>query len=297
LQAHAADLNPVWLKAAFVLFVVGYGTKMGLAPMHNWLPDAHSEAPSVVSALLSGALLNCAFLAVLRFHGILSAAGLGDFSGQILVLFGFISMATAAIFLIRQTDAKRMLAYSSIEHMGILALGAGIGGAAASGALLHAVNHSLTKAMLFLTAGNLMHFYQTKDILKIRGVLKLAPVTGMLWIAGFLAIAGFPPFGLFLSEFIILKEALESGRWLVASGYLLTLGVIFVALTRIVLAMSFGAHPDPDHSRTDGLSIREKAWSVLPGIALAAAVLVLGLYVPPQFWQCIKNAALATGVH
>lgn len=297
LQAHATALNPVWLKAAFVLFVVGYGTKMGLAPMHNWLPDAHSEAPSVVSALLSGALLNCAFLAILRFHGILSAAGLGDFSSQILVLFGFISMATAAVFLIRQTDAKRMLAYSSIEHMGILALGTGIGGIAASGALLHAISHSLAKAMLFLTAGNLMHLYNTKDILKIRGVLQVAPVTGTLWVAGFLAIAGFPPFGLFLSELTILTGALESGRWLVASGYLLTLGIIFVALTRIFLTMSFGINESWGHARISDRGMREPSWSLLPGIALGAGVLALGLYVPPKLWQCIQDAVLAIGVH
>ena len=143
LVAHAGSLNPLWLKAAFLFFLVGYGTKMGLAPLHTWLPDAHSEAPSVVSALLSGALLNCAFLTILRTHSLLSAAGLAAFSSDLLVLFGLLSMAVAAVFILGQADFKRMLAYSSVEHMGILALGIGIGGAATFGAMLHAVNHSL----------------------------------------------------------------------------------------------------------------------------------------------------------
>ena len=161
LVAHATSLNPLWLKAAFLFFLVGYGTKMGLAPLHTWLPDAHSEAPSVVSALLSGALLNCAFLTILRVHSLLSAAKLASFSSDLLVLFGLISMAVAAVFILGQSDFKRMLAYSSVEHMGILSLGIGIGGVATFGAMLHTVNHSLTKAMLFLAAGNILALYRT----------------------------------------------------------------------------------------------------------------------------------------
>ncbi len=133
-------------RRAFLLLLVGYGTKMGLAPLHTWLPDAHSEAPSVVSALLSGALLNCAFLAILRMHGVCVAAGLADFSKGLFVLFGVVSMAVAAVFIVGQSDYKRMLAYSSVEHMGIAMLGVGVGGVAGFGALLHVVNHSLTKA-------------------------------------------------------------------------------------------------------------------------------------------------------
>ncbi len=140
LSARATAMNPMWLKAAFLLLLVGYGTKMGLAPLHTWLPDAHSEAPSVISAILSGALLNCALLGLLRVHGVLAAAGLAEFSRQLFVVFGLLSLTVAAVFIVGQADYKRMLAYSSVEHMGILALGVGIGGLAGFGSMLHAVN-------------------------------------------------------------------------------------------------------------------------------------------------------------
>ena len=243
LVAHAGSLNPLWLKAAFLFFLVGYGTKMGLAPLHTWLPDAHSEAPSVVSALLSGALLNCAFLTILRTHSLLSAADLAAFSSDLLVLFGLISMVVAAVFILGQADFKRMLAYSSVEHMGILALGIGIGGAATFGAMLHAVNHSLTKAMLFLAAGNILALYRTKSTTRVRGVLRTLPATGVLWLAGFLAIVGSPPFGPFLSELTILKGVLDAGRPLVAAAYLSALAVVFVGMATIFLRMAYGLPP------------------------------------------------------
>jgi hydrogenase-4 component F len=236
----AGQLDKTWLKAAFILLLVGYGTKMGLAPMHTWLPDAHSEAPSVVSALLSGALLNCALLAILRVHSVLVAAGEGAFSSQLLVILGLTSLAVAAVFMVGQMDFKRMLAYSSVEHMGILALGVGIGGAAGYGAMLHAVNHSMAKGMLFLLAGNVLAACRTKHSPQITGLVSLLPVTGPLWLVGFLAIAGSPPFGTFMSEFMILRGALDSGRGWVAAFYLVALGVIFVAMGRVVLAMTYG---------------------------------------------------------
>ena len=164
LAAQRRSLDPLWLKAAFLLLLVGYGTKMGLAPLHTWLPDAHSEAPSMVSAL---AVRRAAELRVpgdsARRIPCWSKAGLGDFSRDLLVLFGLVSMAVAAVFIIGQMDYKRMLAYSSVEHMGILALGVGIGGVAGFGSMLHAVNHSLTKAMLFLAAGNTLACFRTKS--------------------------------------------------------------------------------------------------------------------------------------
>src|SRR5262249_18550732 len=162
--------------------LVGYGTKMGLAPLHTWLPDAHSESPSLVSALLSGALLNCAFLAVLRSLQVLDAGGQGATGRELLVVFGLASMALAGVFVLGQTDYKRMLAYSSVEHMGILALGVGVGAAAADGAMLHAVNHSLTKGALFLVAGNILHACRTKRVVAVRGLLRTLPISGALWI-------------------------------------------------------------------------------------------------------------------
>jgi hydrogenase-4 component F len=306
LVAHAGSLNPLWLKAAFLFFLVGYGTKMGLAPLHTWLPDAHSEAPSVVSALLSGALLNCAFLTILRAHTLLSAADLAKFSSDLLVLFGLISMAVAAVFILGQADFKRMLAYSSVEHMGILSLGVGIGGVAAFGAMLHAVNHSLTKAMLFLAAGNILALYRTKSTTRVRGVLRTLPVTGVLWLAGFLAIAGSPPFGPFLSELTILKGIFDAGRPGVAAAYLAALAIVFVGMATIFLRMAYGPPPGsmadaagvaPDASGTQPFARREPLWSVAPAMMLGLAVLALGVYIPPRFTDLMHQAAAVLGAN
>jgi hydrogenase-4 component F len=274
-----------WLKASFLFFLVGYGTKMGLAPMHTWLPDAHSESPSLVSALLSGALLNCAFLGILRAHQVCAAAGEELFSQGLLLFFGLLSMGVAAIFIIAQADYKRMLAYSSVEHMGILAIGVGLGGAGALGAALHAVNHSFTKAMLFLVAGNILATFGTKSIRDVRGVLKVIPWSGVLWLAGFLAITGTPPFGPFLSEFTILKAALDQDRGWVAGIYLLFLAIIFVGMANSVLVMTQGpitgtVRPDPR---------REGWWSVLPPLGLSVVVLTLGLYIPPRLGRLLEE--------
>jgi len=295
LISGATSLDHAWLKASFLMLLVGYGTKMGLAPMHTWLPDAHSEAPSMVSALLSGALLNCAFLGIFRAHCVLTAAGLGRFSGELLVFFGMLSMAVAAAFLIRQTDYKRMLAYSSIEHMGILSLGVGIGGLAGTGAMLHAVNHSLAKGMLFLVSSHLLFIYGTKKAGDVRHALKKTPLTGVLWLVGFLAITGAPPFGLFLSEITILKGILDSGRWAVAVGYLLILAIIFIAMARIVLPMAFGLPERETSSAPPVKDYREPVWLAGPAIALAAAVLAMGLYIPAFVWKFIGQAAFIAG--
>ena len=294
LAAAAGSLDPRWLKGAFLLLLVGYGTKMGLAPLHTWLPDAHSEAPSVVSALLSGALLNCAFLTILRVHGLLVAAGLGAFSRELLVDFGLISMTVAAVFLIRQADYKRMLAYSSIEHMGILALGVGIGGLAGLGALLHTVNHSLTKAMLFFAAGNILAVYRTKSTDQARGVLRVLPLTGVLWIAGFLAITGSPPFGPFLSEFMILKGAIDAHRPWIATACLAALALAFIGMAGAVINMAYGTAAPGAAQRLDLSPIvpqREPLWSILPPLALGLAVLILGVYIPPPLGDLLRRAA------
>lgn len=297
LAAHAGSLNQLWLKAAFLFFLVGYGTKMGLAPLHTWLPDAHSEAPSVVSALLSGALLNCAFLTILRMHSLLAAAHIAAFSADLLVLFGLLSMAVAAMFILGQSDFKRMLAYSSVEHMGILSLGIGIGGVATFGAMLHTVNHSLTKAMLFLAAGNILAIYHTKSTTRVRGVLRTLPITGILWLAGFLAIVGSPPFGPFLSELTILKGVLDAGRPAVAVLYLLALAIVFVGMATIVLRMAYGPPPNSMHNEKgiSPISAREPLWSIAPVTALGLAVLVFGVYVPPQLTDLLHKAVAALG--
>jgi len=226
LIARASSLRLPFIKVAFLFMLVGYGTKMGLAPMHSWLPDAHSEAPSVVSALLSGALLNCAFLGILRVVQVLNGAGAGDFARDLLLVFGLLSVVVATVFIVAQLDFKRMLAYSSIEHMGILAVGVGLGGLGSFGALLHAVNHSLAKGMLFLVAGNILARYHTKSIQMITGVSHELPVSAMLWMAGLVAITGTPPFGLFQSELTIIRAAFDSGHLLAAVVLLAALGII-----------------------------------------------------------------------
>lgn len=259
--------------------------------MHTWLPDAHSEAPSVVSALLSGALLNCAFVGILRAQQVCAAAGQAAFGQELLVGFGLLSMAVAAVFIVGQTDYKRMLAYSSVEHMGIVSLGVGLGGAATFGAMLHAVNHSLAKAMLFLLAGNMLAVYQSKSTTEVRGVLRVLPVSGVLWVAGLFAITGSPPFGLFLSELTILKAALDQGRSLVALAYLLLLAVVFVGMMTIVLRMAQGA-ADGKMRRLDD---PEPHLAIIPPAALGALVLLFGIYIPPVVRRLIQEAARALG--
>lgn len=299
LAARAGGLDVTWLKAAFLLFLVGYGTKMGLAPLHTWLPDAHSEAPSVVSALLSGALLNCAFLAILRVYSVLSAAGLAPFCQQVLIVFGLLSMGFAAVFIIVQSDYKRMLAYSSVEHMGILALGMGVGGAAGAGALLHTVNHSLTKGMLFLVAGNILGAYKTKSAGQVRGLLRVLPVTGLLWLAGFLAITGSPPFGPFMSELQILMAAMQT-HVVAAVICVALLAVIFVGMARIILPMAFGLAGDAKEGPQEGLAAVPAGGagilSVLSPAVLCLAVLGLGLYVPAGLTGAIDQAVASLGV-
>jgi len=292
LLAHAQELDPRWLKGAFLLLFVGYGTKMGLVPLHTWLPDAHSEAPSPVSALLSGALLNCAFLAILRLHGVCAAAGLADFSQGLFVLFGIISMAVAAVFIVGQTDFKRLLAYSSVEHMGIAMLGVGLGGIASLGALLHVVNHSLAKAMLFLVAGNILGVYRTKAAPQVSGLLRRLPLTGGLWLAGFFAITGSPPFGLFVSELTILKGAVDGHRHVVAAIFLALLLTVFVGMAMVFPRMAHGARPDSGAGGRPGPA-RERLSAVLPPAALGLAVLLLGLHVPPGLREAIDQAIAA----
>ena len=289
----AAALNPMWVKTAMLFLIVGYGTKMGLAPMHTWLPDAHSEAPSMVSALLSGALLNCAFLGILRGHQVCLGAGLGDFSRDLLVGFGLVSLAVAAVFIVGQTDFKRLLAYSSVEHMGILALAAGLGGAYGMG--LHAVNHSLTKGCLFLIAGNVLSVYQTKTIANVRGVLRRIPLSGVIWFAGFLAITGSPPFGVFFSEFSILRTAMDAHRGWVAAAFLGLLAIIFLGMSWLVLPMLQGRDDAKTADQAAGHhSPRPLTWWMLaPPAVLILLVLALGLTVPTQLDSLLHEIAHA----
>ncbi len=271
----APRLDPHILKAAFIFLLVGYGAKMGLAPMHNWLPDAHSESPSPVSALLSGTLLNGAFLAILRGVDIMHSAGLGDFAGGLLRLFGLFSMAVAGAFILGQKDFKRMLAYSSVEHMGILAFGVGLGGAGLFAALLHAVNHTFAKGCLFLTAGNIMFRYHSRSILTVTGLRRAMPLNGALWLAGFLAICGLPPFGLFLSEFSLIVKCFADQRYVEGALYLVFLAVVFIGMLGVFLGILRGDPPPLDEGEKP-----ESPLMAVPAIVALLVVLVLGFGVP-----------------
>jgi len=289
LIASGSQLWTPWVKAAFIFFLVGYGTKMGLAPLHTWLPDAHSESPSLVSALLSGALLNCAFVGILRAFEVTAAAGQIAFAQDLLIMFGLVSMLFAAVFVIGQADYKRMLAYSSVEHMGILALGVGLGGTAVFGSMFHAINHSLTKAGLFLIAGNILAVYKTKNAADVRGVLSTIPASGLLWVAGILAITGFPPFGIFLSEFVILKAAIDQGRYAIVIAYLILLAIIFIGISAIALRMAQGKSIKPVEVKS------ERTSSFLPSAILLTATLALGIYVPAHLNDVLHTIASLLG--
>ena len=206
-----------------------------------------------------------------------------------LACFGLLSMAVAAAFLANQPDFKRMLAYSSVEHMGILALGAGLGGAATYGALLHAANHSAAKAALFMLAGNILHAYRTKSIARVGGAARILPASGALWLAGLFAIVGSPPFGTFASEFTILRECFTSERWWMAVAALLALTVAFVGMSRAFLGMSLGRAPD-------GMEIRkERPASYLPALALLGATLCLGIWIPRGLAELMAQASVLLG--
>jgi hydrogenase-4 component F len=291
LVRNAHLLNVPWLKAAFLFLLVGYGTKMGLAPMHTWLPDAHSEAPSPVSALLSGVQLNCAFLGILRIQQVMVAAGLGSFCQGPLIALGIISMVVAGIFILGQEDFKRMLAYSSVEHMGILAFALGLGGLGAFGCLLHMLNNALAKSMMFLLAENIRGTYRSKSTWVIKGISHVLPVSGFLWIAGFLALAGFPPFGLFLSEFTILRAALDQHHGILAAAFLALLSLCFVGMATITLRMALGK-ADPEIAGAP----RKEAWlSILPPIMLFTPLLFFGLYLPSGLRHLLQTAAESLG--
>ena len=221
LQRYAPFLPPVWLNASFVLMLVGYGTKMGLAPMHTWKPDAYGEAPGLVGAMLAGCLANCGLLGLIRIYQICMASEGVLFYRTCLVGMGLFSIAVAAVFLVRQTDIKRMLAYSSVEHMGLFAVALGLGGKALYGVMLHMIGNGLAKGVLFLTSGNIHRAFASKNRDIARGTLKRAPWTGALFLAGFLAMTGSPPFLPFASEFTFFSGGLLAGpcRYRVTSGY------------------------------------------------------------------------------
>jgi hydrogenase-4 component F len=287
LVGQAKSLSPEWLHAAFILLFIGYGTKMGLAPMHTWKPDAYGEAPGVVGAFLAGGVTSCSFLSILRFFQLCQYGPEAKFSRQLMLVMGLVSMAVAAVFMVRQRDYKRMLAYSSIEHMGILVFGIGIGGQAVFGALLHMLNNAFTKGVLFLSAGNIHRAYGTRQVDEVRGAFRRVPLSAGLFLAGFLAITGSPPFGPFLSEFTIASASFETGQYRAGALFLGLLAVIFVGMGAVVLQMVQG-HPS---EAAEAGTFRDHLTTGAPILLLMVLVLLLGVYIPPPLATLLRDAA------
>ena len=279
---HAAPhMDRALLVLGFLLVLVGYGTKVGLAPMHTWLPDAHSEGPAPVSAMLSGALLNAAMAGIVRYLAVLHRAGLFMLPDQILVVFGTASLLVAALFILRQRGVKRLMAYSSVEHMGIVALGFGFGGPfGVAGAMYHMLNHSLNKSLMFFGAGNAMRSFGTKSITRIRDYAHHFPVAAALWLAGAVAITGAPPFGLFASELTILRAGfLGVGFW-AAVVMLVLLILIFIGFLNHFRVMYFEPAGNDAAAPT-----RLGPWHVAPMWLALIPLLVLGLWWPGAMWR------------
>jgi hydrogenase-4 component F len=262
LSQVSGRLEPTILSLAFVFLMVGYGTKVGLVPMHNWLPDAHSEGPTPISAVLSGLLLNIALYALVRCKVIVDGASGTHHAGDIMMGFGILTVLVAAFSLLRQKDIKRMFAYSSIEHMGIATFAFGLGGPVATfGALLHMLVHSLTKSAIFFTVGHASQMHRTQEMDRIKGLIRGNPLVGWGLTLGVVAIAGMPPFGVFASEFLILTATIKDAP-LMAPLLLLGLAVTFAALFR------------PPYQKM--LKVAH-----VPVLLHMALVLLLGLYIPP----------------
>jgi hydrogenase-4 component F len=295
LRRAAPKMNAALTQMAFLLVLVGYATKAGLAPMHTWLPDAHSEGPAPVSAMLSGALLNTAMLGVARFLTITDAASSSRLPRTVLVSFGAFSLFVAALFIVRQEGVKRLMAYSSVEHMGVLALGLGFGGPLAIAAVLyHMLNHSLNKSLMFFGAGNVMRVFGTKDMGEIRHVWDRFPITGALWLAGAVAITGAPPFGLFLSELTLMRAGMASANVWAVMVLLVLLIVIFIGFLNHFRAMYFEAKregPAVAGERREPLS----AWMTLPMWLAFVPVLVLGVWWPQALWRFFAVVAADLG--
>ncbi|MBN2352971.1 MAG: hypothetical protein JXD23_10420 [Spirochaetales bacterium] len=305
LYAGAGAINPFLLKLAFAFILVGFGTKMGLAPVHAWLPDTHSEAPSPVSALLSGALLNVAGVGLVRFHPIMTGAGLEPFAGTLLLVMGFLSLLVSAAYILSSENYKRMLAYSSIENMGIVAIGLGLGGPGLFAALLHMVVHSFAKSGLFLTTGNIHRLAGSKQISDAGALLNRDRKTAWLWILGFVAIAGLPPFGAFFSKYFLVGAMVSRGlAWLAVPLFLL-LAIVAFGMGKSVFGMAWGRYRPrgerdfvPEGAAPAAAGRRLSVWAYLPPAFFLVLLLGLGLFIPDFVTRLItdaRNAFVAVG--
>jgi hydrogenase-4 component F len=289
LMASASRLHPPVIHLAFVFLLIGYGTKAGLAPMHTWLPDAYAEAPAPLSAMMSGVLLAVALYAIIRWEAVVNVAVGRQFTDGLFITLGVLSIAIAAFSLVVQRNYKRMLAYSSIEHTGLMCVGLALGPLGTFAALLHLLNHALVKPMMFFLAGRVSQRYGTAEIGKVSGLLKTMPWTGGFFAAGVLAIIGLPPFGLFMSEFALFRAGFAAGRpWLM--GFVLALlTVAFVSMIGHLNRMLYG--PPPAETRVG----EGNPWPLVPlGVCLAALV-VLGVTLPPPLKTLLQQIVEIAG--
>jgi hydrogenase-4 component F len=293
LFAHGASLAPASMRLAFLLAVVGYGTKVGLAPMHTWLPDAHSEAPSPVSAMLSAGLLNTGMYAIMRFQAIARAALGSTYPGTVLLFFGFLTVFVGVMFLVRGGNYKRLFAYSSVEHMGVISVALGFGGTlGVYGALLQVLSHAIGKAVLFLSSGHVVLGYRTRESHRVRGMLGVLPLAGGVLLLASLAVAGSPPFGVFVSELTIVRAGFAGSavQGPVLAGLLVLLLVVgFIALVATTLAMVSGEGPPAGSV----VPYPGRLGPVLAGTPLVAglgALALLGLWVPGGLNELIMHS-------
>ena len=289
LMASASRLHPQVIQLAFVFILIGYGTKAGLAPMHTWLPDAHSEAPAPLSAMMSGVLLAVALYAVIRWEAVVNAAVGTRFTDGLFIALGVLSLVIAAFSLVVQQNYKRMLAYSSIEHTGLMCVGLALGPLGTFAAMLHLVNHTLAKSMMFFLAGRVLHRYRTTEIGRVSGLLKVMPWTGGLFAAGVLAVVGLPPFGLFISEFALFRAGFAAGRPWLMGLVLALLAVAFVSMIGHLNRMLYGA-PAP------GVTVGEgNGWPLVPLGLCVVALVVLGLTLPAPLQVLLERIVEIAG--
>jgi hydrogenase-4 component F len=285
LRHAAASLHPPLLQLAFAFIVVGYGTKAGLAPMHTWLPDAHSEAPSPISAMMSGVLLAVAMYAIARWKAVVDAAVNPAFTNGMLIGFGLLSVVIGVFSLVIQRHYKRMLAYSSVEHMGLVAIGLGLGPLGAFAAWLHVINHAVAKSTGFLAAGRILDRYETTEIARVTGLLRTMPWTGALFATAVLALVGLPPFGLFVSEFLLVQAAIANGHLWLAVLVLLLLLAAFVSLVNHLNRMLYGDAPDT--VRTG----EPTTWPVMVLLAPVVILVLLGTVLPGSISALVRGSA------
>jgi hydrogenase-4 component F len=285
LADHASSLDPTLMKMAFVFALVGFGTKAGLFPMHGWLPDAYSAAPSPISGLLSGALSKCALFAIIRYYVITMRAVGPEFPQLLILILGVLSIGVASFLFFVQQDLKRKLAYSSIEHIGLIALSLGFGGPLGVGAaLLHVINHGLAKALLFCGSGNVLMKYGTGDLRSVKGLLRVAPACGLLLMAGCLALAGFPPFNIFVSEFLVFAAGLQAGYLGLMIICALFFTITLAGLIQLISGSILGRSPDV-------MPHGDAGWrTTAPMTVLLGLVLVMGFAVPRPLSRLVLNA-------